>query len=87
MFVSATANAANIKRVIKVTKINEENALKSCSFSLHLQQLLSYDMDAYIEVVLHSFVKPTCIKEYFYESIIYKLSELLAQFLVSVTNQ
>lgn len=37
-------------------------------FSLHLQQLLSYDMDAYIEVVLHSFVKPTCIKEYFYES-------------------
>lgn len=68
MFVSVTANAANIKRVIKVTKINEENALKSCSFSLHLQQLLSYDMDAYIEAVLHSFVKPTCIKEYFYES-------------------
>ena len=67
MFVSVITNAANIKRVIKVTKNNEENALKSCSFSLHLQQLLSYDMDAYIEAVLHSFVKPTCIKEYFYE--------------------
>ena len=25
-------------------------------------------MDAYIEVVLHTFVKPTYVKEYFYES-------------------
>ena len=47
VFVYAITNVTNVKRMVKVTKNNEENALKSCSSLLHLRQPLSYDMDEY----------------------------------------